>query len=60
MFGTTMTDAVVKVQVAPLREEVTALKAAAAEAAVAAAAEAEKNRVLHEGLLFAAAESGDK
>jgi hypothetical protein len=55
-----MTDAVVKVQVAPLREEVTALKAAAAEAAVAAAAEAEKNRVLHEGLLFAAAESGDK
>jgi ankyrin repeat protein len=64
-------------QVAPLREEVTALKdrRAASEllaaplqqlvatlqaAAAAAAVEAEKNRVLHEGLLFAAAESGDK
>jgi len=39
-------------QVAPLREEVTALKAAAA-------AEAEKNRVFHEISVFAAARSGD-
>jgi ankyrin repeat protein len=40
--------AVVQGQVAPLREQVAALQAAA-----------EQNRVLHEGMLFAAAKSGD-